>query len=108
MARLATIGAETSVGATTTLLHGKCTLETPSTVHIHGLGATKRGLVARRGGRKGWGTWREARRRLGWRLGARAGSRSLVLLDRDGNCHVSMEGRGEGATSGKLKPNRLL
>ena len=53
VARMATVGAETSVEATTTLLHGKCTLETPGTVHIHGLGATRRGLVARRGGWKG-------------------------------------------------------
>ena len=51
--RLATISAEASVRAATTLLHGKCTLETPGTVHIYGLGATRRGVVARRGGRKG-------------------------------------------------------
>ena len=53
VARLATVGAETSVGATTTLLHGKCTLKTSGTVHIHGLGATRWDLVARRGSWKG-------------------------------------------------------
>ena len=53
VARLATISTETRVRATTTLLHGECTLETPGTIHIHGLEATRRGLVARRGGRKG-------------------------------------------------------
>ena len=53
VARLATVGTETSVRTATTLLHGECTLETPGTVHIHGLGTTRRGLVARMGGKEG-------------------------------------------------------
>ena len=62
VARLATVGAETSVRATTTLLHGKRTLKTPGTVHILGiwtaialaaLAPTRWELVARKGSWKG-------------------------------------------------------
>ena len=65
VARVATVGAETSVRATTTLLHGKRTLKTPGTVHIHGLGGTRWELVAKKGSWKGEGTRGGARRRLG-------------------------------------------
>ena len=101
--RLATVGAETCVRAATTLLHCKCTFVTPGTIQIHGLGTTRRGLVARRG-REGEATGGKARRRLGGRLGARAGCSSMVLLDRNGCRHIGMKGGGEGTPSGKLEP----
>ena len=108
MTKLATLGAETSVRTATTLLYCECTLETPGTVQIHGLGTTRRGLVAMRGGREGKGTRGRARRRLGGRLGARAGCSNRVLLNINGCRKVSMEGGGEAAASGKLEPDSSL
>ena len=89
MTRLATVCAETAVKPTATLLHGKCTLITPNTIQIHGLGTIGRELVAR-SGREGEGTGVRARRRLGGRLGAGAGCSNLVLLDRNGSRMVNM------------------
>ena len=105
--RLATVGAETSFRAATTLLHRKCTFVTPGTVQIHGLGANRRGLVARRG-REGEATGGRARMRLGGRLGARAGGRSLVLFDKNGRRHIGMKSGGKGTASGKLEPYGFL
>ena len=88
VARLATVPTKTGVRATTTLVHGKGTPETPSAIDFHGLGATKRDLVSRGGAREGERTGKGARRRLGGVLGSGAGCSSLVLLDRDGSCHI--------------------
>ena len=108
MTSLATICAETSVRAASTLLHCKCTLVTPGTIQIHGLGTTRRGVVARRG-RQREGTGGEvARRWLRGGLGAGVGCGSLVLLDGDGCRKVGVKGRGERAASGKLKPYIFL
>ena len=52
MTRLATICAETAVRPAATLLHGECTLVTPNTIQIHGLGTTGRELAGKEG-RKG-------------------------------------------------------
>ena len=64
-----------------TLVHGECTLITPGTVQIHGLGTAGWVLVAREG-RQREGTRRGGTRR--WLKGGKgtgAGSGSLVLLD---------------------------
>ena len=53
VARLATVRTQASVGAAAALVHGKGTPETPGTIHVHGLGATGRDLVARRWAREG-------------------------------------------------------
>ena len=53
VAGLATIPAQASVGAAAALVHGKGTPETPGTIHLHGLGATGRDLVARGWAREG-------------------------------------------------------
>ena len=101
MTRLATVCAEAAVRPTATLLHGKCTLITPNTIQIHGLGTARRGLVAMGGGREGKGTRGRTRRRLG----AGVGCNNLVLLDINGCRKVSIKGGGEGAASGKLEPD---
>ena len=49
MTKLATVCAETAVRPAATLLHGECTLVTPNTIQIHGLGTTGRELVGREG-----------------------------------------------------------
>ena len=55
--------------------------------------------------REGKGTRGRAQRRLGGRLGARAGCSNLVLLNINGCRKVSLEGGGEGAASGELEPD---
>ena len=108
VARLATVGAETRVRAATALLHGKRTLKTPGTIHLHGLGATRGELGPRKGSWEGEGTRGGARGRMGRGLGAGAGSICLILLDGDGSCHIGREGGGEGATREELETNGLL
>ena len=66
MTRLATVCAEAAVRPTATLLHGKCTLVTPNTIEIHGLGTTGRELAGKKG-RKGGTRGRRVAR--GWLRG---------------------------------------
>ena len=58
MTRLAIVCVESAVRPAATLLHGECTLVTPNTIQIHGLGTTGRelaGTEGRKGGTRGRG-----------------------------------------------------
>ena len=66
MTRLATVCAETAVRPAATLLHGECTLVTPNTIQIHGLGTTGRELAGREGKK---GETRGRRIARGWLRG---------------------------------------
>ena len=103
VAELPTVGAEASVRPTTALLVGKGAAETPGTIHIHGGGLGRsRGWLERRGAGGGRG---KGPRRGGWRLIARKGCGSVVLLHGDGCRNVSLEGKGDGTPGCHFETN---
>ena len=85
-----TVRAKPGVRPATTFLRGEGAVASAGTIHIHGDGT--------RGGRGRGGTVRDNRggagEGVGRVMGAGEGSSRLVLLHRNGCCHVGLKGSG--------------
>ena len=107
VARLAAVGAETTVVPAAAFFGGKATMSTSSTVDVHGgRGGMVRAWLARGGGQNGLGKERKAGR--GGGVGTRLSGGRLILLDGDGCRDVGLKLGGEVAAGGKLEPNNLF